>query len=85
MRKILEILRPANFFEYFDEICIRLIIIMLSLNQNSRLFVLVEKSLQMLNFHFGRKYHFVKLNKLTFVMFLPFLVAVFTNLSFVTA
>lgn len=59
MCKILEILRPANFFEYFDKICIRLIINMLSLNQNSRLFVLVEKSLEVLNFRFGQKYHFV--------------------------
>ena len=84
MRKILEILRPANFFEYFDEIYIRLIINMLSLNQNSRLFVLVEKSPEVLNFHFGRKYHFVKLKKLTFVMFLLLLVAGFTYFSFVT-
>ena len=62
-------LRPARFFENFEKFYISLIINHLSLNKNFYLFVFVQKSLQVLNFHFRRKYHFVKLKKSIFVAF----------------
>ena len=58
MLRIIEKLRPACFFEYFDGFYIPLIVNDLSLCQNFRLFVLGKKTLEVLNFYFGRKYHF---------------------------
>ena len=48
------------FFERFEKFYILLIISNLSLKQKFRLFAVNKKSSEMLNFHFGRKYHFVK-------------------------
>ena len=59
--QFVENLRPVRFFESFDKFYILLIINNLSLIKNIHLFVPDKKSLQMLNLHFGRKYHFVKL------------------------
>ena len=50
-----------------------------------RLFAVGKKSLEVLNFHFGRKYHFVKNEKLIYIMFLLlFCVDVFTESSIVS-
>ena len=56
-------MRPAHFFEYFEENHIILTINDLYLAQIFRFFATDKKSLEVLNFHFGRKYHFVKLRK----------------------
>ncbi len=73
------------FFERFLQNHILLIINTLYLNCFFRLFISCKKSVQVLNFHFGRKYHFVKNGKLIFVMFwaaflsiLPFLILGYT-------
>ena len=63
MHKIIKKLRPTHFFECFDKFYIALIINILSLQQKFRFSVLGKKSLEVLNFHFGRKYHFVKSEK----------------------
>ena len=52
-------MRPARFFEYFEYFYIILIINNLYLAKFFRLFIVGKKTLQVLNFHFGRKYHFV--------------------------
>ena len=57
---------PAHFSEDFESFCIYLITNVLSLGENFCLFILIKKSLQMLNFYFGRKYHFVKLKNAIF-------------------
>ncbi|MCD8237056.1 MAG: hypothetical protein LUD00_10505, partial [Prevotellaceae bacterium] len=67
--KILEKLRPARFFEQLCKFCILLIINYLSPSQIFHLFVIGKKQLQMLNLHFGRKYHFVRLKKPVFAVF----------------
>ena len=53
-------MRPARFFERFEEFCICLIFNSLSSSENFCLFTVGKKSLEVLNFHFWRKYHFVK-------------------------
>ena len=65
-------MRLPRFFERFEKFCIPLIFNKLSLDKNFHIFALVQKLLEVLNFHFGRKYHFVKNGKLIFVMFLRF-------------
>ena len=62
-------MRPAHFFEHFGKFYITLIINGLYLMQNFHFFATDKKSLQVLNFHFGRKYHFVKLKCAVFCYF----------------
>ena len=75
-------LRPAHFFEYFGKIYILLIINHLSLAKNFSLFTIDKKTLEVLNFHFKRKYHFVKLESDILVCFLSFM-WIFSTDSFI--
>ena len=54
-------LRPTRFFECFEIFHIPLIVSWLYSSQKFYFFDISKKSLEVLNFHFGRKYHFVKL------------------------
>lgn len=66
-------LRPTRFFERFEKSYIYLIINHLSRWQNFHLFNLSKKSFQVLNLHFGLKYHFVKSRNGISAFFLAFL------------
>ena len=59
-----------RFFERFEEFYIHLIINSLYSSKNFRLFILSKNPLEVLNLHFGRKYHFVKLKKSILACFL---------------
>ena len=80
MLKTFKNLHPARFFEYLEKFYILLIISYLSLMQKFRFFAIDKKSLQVLNFHFERKYHFVKLKNCILACFRLFLAEVFDRL-----
>ena len=61
------------FLSVFEEFYILLIINYLSLSKKFQLFVLGKKPPEMLNLHFGRKYHFVKSKNNFSACFLLFL------------
>ncbi len=65
-------MHPVRFFEHFEEFCILLIINCLSFVRNFPLFVFGKKSLEVLNLHFERKYHFVKSKNAVLACFLLF-------------
>ncbi len=69
-----------RFLSILKKIYILLIINHLSLIQKFYLFAGDKKSSKVLKFHFGRKYHFVKLEKYCFVCFYVIYMDVFDRL-----